>query len=244
MPSTKVELNWPELIAAVIPRVPMSKFLSRFSSAVLACALLAAASSAAAETLSGSWLRYEANGTGYVNNNHISGGTTTPDQFRAGVVFGIPAGLPVTTAQLRLASGSVVPSPNTLSVYQVTTAGSVLLAAGGGVAVYNDLADGPLYGSATATSFSIITVTLTSDAIAAINAAQGGSFAVGLIPVSAPSSYVFGGSSGLDMPRELVLTRAAPPAPVPTLSEWAMILLGVLIAGGAAMTIQRRKSVI
>ena len=33
----------------------------------------------------------------------------------------------------------------------------------------------------------------------------------------------------------------APPAPVPTLSEWAMILLGVVLAGGAATFIQRRR---
>lgn len=32
------------------------------------------------------------------------------------------------------------------------------------------------------------------------------------------------------------------PAPVPTLSEWAMILLGVMLAGGAALTIQRRRT--
>lgn len=34
----------------------------------------------------------------------------------------------------------------------------------------------------------------------------------------------------------------APPAPVPTLSEWAMILLGVVLAGGAALMIQRRRA--
>lgn len=35
---------------------------------------------------------------------------------------------------------------------------------------------------------------------------------------------------------------AAPaPAPVPTLSEWAMILFGLLMAGGAALYIQRRR---
>jgi len=33
----------------------------------------------------------------------------------------------------------------------------------------------------------------------------------------------------------------APPAPVPTLSEWAMILLGVMLASGAALTIHRRR---
>lgn len=33
------------------------------------------------------------------------------------------------------------------------------------------------------------------------------------------------------------------PAPVPTLSEWAMILFGLLLAGGAALYIQRRQSI-
>ena len=37
-------------------------------------------------------------------------------------------------------------------------------------------------------------------------------------------------------------TLTAPaPAPVPTLSEWAMILLGLMLAGGAAIQIQRRR---
>lgn len=34
----------------------------------------------------------------------------------------------------------------------------------------------------------------------------------------------------------------APPAPVPTVSEWAMILLGMMLAGGAALTIHRRRT--
>lgn len=34
---------------------------------------------------------------------------------------------------------------------------------------------------------------------------------------------------------------AAPPAPVPTLSEWAMIILSLTLAGGAAIYIQRRR---
>lgn len=36
-------------------------------------------------------------------------------------------------------------------------------------------------------------------------------------------------------------TYAVPPAPVPTLSEWAMMLFGSILAGGAAMYIQRRR---
>ncbi len=34
---------------------------------------------------------------------------------------------------------------------------------------------------------------------------------------------------------------AAMPAPVPTLSEWALVLLGLTLAGGAAVCIQRRR---
>ena len=34
---------------------------------------------------------------------------------------------------------------------------------------------------------------------------------------------------------------AAPAAPVPTLSEWAMILLGLTLAGGATVLTQRRR---
>ncbi|HEY1073904.1 IPTL-CTERM sorting domain-containing protein [Brevundimonas sp.] len=33
----------------------------------------------------------------------------------------------------------------------------------------------------------------------------------------------------------------APPAPVPTLSEWAMILFGLALAGGAVVMVQRRR---
>ena len=45
--------------------------------------------------------------------------------------------------------------------------------------------------------------------------------------------------AGLDTTFEVV--QVAAPAPVPTLSEWAMILLGLTLAGGAALMIQRRR---
>lgn len=37
---------------------------------------------------------------------------------------------------------------------------------------------------------------------------------------------------------------AAPPASVPTMTEWAMILFGTILAGGAALHIQRRRQFI
>lgn len=37
------------------------------------------------------------------------------------------------------------------------------------------------------------------------------------------------------------VTPVVIPAPVPTMTEWAMILMGLLLAGGAAVMIQRRR---
>lgn len=39
----------------------------------------------------------------------------------------------------------------------------------------------------------------------------------------------------------LTTAAAAPPATIPTLSEWAMILMGLLLAGAALVTIQRKR---
>lgn len=39
----------------------------------------------------------------------------------------------------------------------------------------------------------------------------------------------------------VITAPAPPPAPVPTLSEWAMILLGLMLAGGAALHLQRQR---
>lgn len=39
----------------------------------------------------------------------------------------------------------------------------------------------------------------------------------------------------------VTITYGAAPAPIPTLSEWAMILFGTILAGGAALYIQRRR---
>lgn len=39
----------------------------------------------------------------------------------------------------------------------------------------------------------------------------------------------------------VTFTYTAGPAPVPTMSEWAMILFALMLAGGAAMMIQRRR---
>lgn len=63
--------------------------------------------------------------------------------------------------------------------------------------------------------------------------AQGGGISMAIGAWSAPTPYVddCGG-----------LRPLAPPPPVPTMTEWAMILFGLLLAGGAALMAQRRRT--
>lgn len=51
-----------------------------------------------------------------------------------------------------------------------------------------------------------------------------------------------GGPGGIRLLANALVSASPPaPTPVPTLSEWAMILLGLTLAGGAALVIQRRR---
>lgn len=62
-------------------------------------------------------------------------------------------------------------------------------------------------------------------------ALTGGGTYLGFSPEGGPNSAV----------SVFEVQLAAAPAPVPTLSEWAMILFGLILAGGAAVMIQRRR---
>lgn len=60
--------------------------------------------------------------------------------------------------------------------------------------------------------------------------------------ISEGTCSVAGCGAGLGL-RSIVsgTTSAAAPATVPTMSEWAMILFGTLLAGGAGLFVQRRR---
>lgn len=216
----------------------MKVFCSLFAAALLA--LAAMATPALAETIQGTSVTYRDDGAGSANVRHFTGTNAFGEVFHGGLVFAIPVGNAILDAQLVMTASTVLAGPNTVAVYEMTTSGAVLLAAGGGVATYTDLGDGAVYGTASGlVTNSIATVTLSPAAVAAINAAQGGTFAVGLVNAthSGGVDYIFE-SAGGPTPRDLVLTRAVP---VPALSEWGMIFLGILLAGGAAFYIQRRQ---
>lgn len=188
---------------------------------------------------------YTSNGEthrGAVGNNHATG-VFFGGQYRGYFIYNIPAGDPITSATLSVNTASVLNGPITLEVYDVTTSPATVAGGTTNVAIYNDLGTGVLYGTAVATTDNqTLNVTLNDDAIAAINAARGGSFAIGFLNATGNSGgdRIIFLSSLNTTPRELILNRTAP-APVPTMSEWAMILLGVILAGSAALYVQRRQ---
>lgn len=62
------------------------------------------------------------------------------------------------------------------------------------------------------------------------------------VPAGALSNLTFRGQSAFNCGPDRVLLPGYV-APIPTLSEWAMILLGVALASGAALTIHRRRTI-
>ncbi len=58
---------------------------------------------------------------------------------------------------------------------------------------------------------------------------------------SSTATTLVSASPGADAKFSVTFDAAPPPATVPTLSEWAMIGLGLSLAGGAVLMIQRRR---
>lgn len=160
------------------------------------------------------------------------------------MIYSISAGQPITSATLSLDAALVGDGPNTINVYDVTTTPSTIDAGSATPgSAYIDMGTGEIFGTAVATTTNeTLTIALSADAITAINAARGSCIAFGFNneTVSTSNDFVFAASINTT-PRSLTLVRGPAPAPVPTLSEWAMILMGLMLAGGAALYIQRRR---
>ncbi|WP_428152212.1 IPTL-CTERM sorting domain-containing protein [Brevundimonas sp.] len=85
-------------------------------------------------------------------------------------------------------------------------------------------------------------------AVRLANPAETGTYGQNEAGTYAPGSRVFGNTTTLngggvsvrDLPFSATFTPTVP-APVPTLSEWAMILLGLTLAGAAVLIVQQRR---
>ena len=186
---------------------------------------------------------------GFVNSNNVRqvnfgaqsnilAGFSDSIGYRSFVTFSVPASaVPYFSATLSLPTSTVEGGPNTLEIFDVTS--NVL--SDPEAAVFADLGTGISFGSvAGLSSNQNLVLTLNAQGLSALNAARGGSITFGLTnaTIGGGLSDVIFGNSQLSSPRTLTLNS---PAAVPTLSEWAMILFGLLLAGGAALLIQRRQ---
>lgn len=96
-----------------------------------------------------------------------------------------------------------------------------------------------------------VAVATTSDRAIAINlsaipTSAGGNHTVPVIYVERCITVTAGKCTnlGVTLSAHNVVISSSAPAAVPTLSEWAMILFGMILAGGAGLYIQRRRQIV
>lgn len=207
--------------------------------------IVVAGSASAQTTLTATNAGFIQSGVLYQNGatGNFFTGNTAGAQHRSFLSFAVPASTTAfTSVVLNLESGTVNSGPNDLEVYDVTSTIGTDPAA----TVFTDLGSGVLFGTATGlTSDTTFQITLNPAGVAAVNSARGSTISFGFL--NPPSTNTTGNDGvfalfGSTATRQLILTPTVTvPAPVPTMSEWAMILLGTIMAGGAALYVQRRQ---
>lgn len=225
--------------------------MKKLSFALLPAAMLAipafasAQTTEAASTRSG-WVNTAGLVSSRTDNANTFTGRTSAEDHRSYITFPVAASaVAYTSAVVRVNTANVRNGPNDLTLYDVTSD----IATATPADLYTDFGSGTVLGTITGLNANNATVdiTLSSAGLAAVNAARGGVISIGFVssPTTAEPDGVFGGSFP-STTRRLVLGPAAvavSPAPVPTMSEWAMILFGMVLAGAAALYLQRRRMI-
>jgi hypothetical protein len=212
--------------------------------AIATAALLMASAASAAVTINSfaqGWVNSQGSSNGASDDNNTFTGNEFGARYNSWAAFYIPTGV-FTSAQLDvLADTYGVSSPNQINMYSVTTSYSALANQTGGVAAYNDLGNGSLYGFANMLS-SLTTTNLGGTAVQDINAAAGSIFIVGFTNATLNQQnpngvdlgiYTNGGEGG--HPTLTLGTAGAVPEP----ATWAMMITGFGMAG---VSLRRRRS--
>ncbi|NBB66232.1 IPTL-CTERM sorting domain-containing protein [Pseudomonas sp. ODNR1LW] len=179
------------------------------------------------------------------NYNSLTGDN---DTYRSYISFAVPASNNAfTSAVIRVHLGGVGSVPSALTVYDVSSD----ITSAAGTDLFADLGSGTVFGTISGldTDYQTVDITLNADGLAAVNAARGGEISFGLANTATAGNlaqaYVFALTDSYTL-RQLILTPTAvtaPPSTIPTMSEWAMILFGLSLAGGAALYVQRRRMI-
>lgn len=168
----------------------------------------------------------------------ICGGLSTT-ALMSGQVFTIPAGeTRLTSVTLGLSSDDVPPTGGTLTLHRVTA----------GVVDATILATGPYTVTVNHPDFDLETLTLPGGGL---SVTAGETYAIfaerigGSGQCLAMQGDVYGDGTvyqnGAPEPTEDAVFAARFASAVPTMTEWAMILMGLLLAGSAAAMIQRQR---
>lgn len=189
-----------------------------------------------------------------INTSYFVGrSSTTGNETRNFFVFdltAIPLGTTSATLQILNPAGGFVgtDASNTVTFYDVVTPVATLTAGSAagatGQAIFADLGTGLSYGSLSVTpadNGTLLSIQLNAAAIAAINAARGGLFAIGgaLTTLSATGADGLFSGSGIGSNTQavrLIVSNDAPAAAIP--EPTTMLLLGTGLAG---MYARRRR---
>lgn len=225
---------------------PVFKYFCALAGAL---SLVALPSAALAQTTVNSSRASFASDSGDVGFRSANANNLTGDyrgsNYRGYISFAVPASASAfTSAVIRVDVGYILAGPNDLTVYDVSSD----IATAAGSDLYADFGSGTIFGEITGlnTSNATVDITLNAAGLAAVNAARGGEISFGFTndTIDQPNDGVFNNTYGYTQ-RQLILTpTATAPAPIPTMSEWAMILFGLSLAGGVALYIQRRQTTV
>lgn len=226
----------------------MLSLFRHFRAAVLAMGALALAGPAAAlttvsiDSFDAGWYRSD----GYhstANTNIITGSISgrTYNNFFAFDLSGISGNVVSATLEIVAGNGRFLNSAGNANYYvhQVTTSAATIVGGTGGVAAFNDLADGTLFGQTRVSTpgrslgtMPSVTVTL-SNALADLNAAKGSQIVFGGSTDANP--YLWGYSSGAGAARVTLTLDPLVTVPLP-----APLFLLLAALGGTALASRRK----
>ena len=183
--------------------------------------------------------------------NYLAGSTADQGVFRNWLVFDIPAlalGQVYGTAILRLNTRNIFTpdATETYELHDVTTPIATLENGTGGVAAFNDLGSGSIFGSrvyGANEDNTILDIALSSSAVSAINAKAGSLFAAGgsitTLSGNPGNEVVFGNSNDAPLSQtQLILTTiSGSAAPEPS----SLALLIPLLGGVCVAAVRRRR---